>query len=206
MKMKQRLLLILLILVLIFAFAGCWSSVVDENNPYPGHSYSPYGLELESFEELAQAKKNADQKYDPVDLKNLDYYYIPIYAEKNYEPAGSLVFPTWVAIGYGLPEEGAFVLTFDRDLNGDESLANEIDPKNYGNGIAPQLLESVKGVYWEDLSLFQAPPHDVTQFHWVHEGHYILLSVSKALMDFIYENDPGALEGPLFELRKVVLE
>ena len=84
-----------------------------------------------------------------------------------------------------------------------ENLERTIDPKNYSNGIAPQLLEGYEIVYYIEINNSFG---SVTQFYWLHDGHYCFMKISQELLNEIQKNDPDALKGPLFQLQRVELE
>jgi len=202
--MKQKLFLICLALFLIVAIAGC------SNQPKTTSGLDGI-MAFSSYEEVVEAKRVANLKDDPYDLKGLDYYYVPAYAETRWQFNRGSLSNMRFETGYDSAEspwfEGkpsGFLFSMTR-TDGYELLEHMINPP-IPYASSPISLKEVEGVYYTDLSLFQSPPHDGTQFYWLHEGHLIFMRIDKALMDKIRANDPGALEGPLFELQKVELE
>ena len=201
--MKQRVFMVLLTCVLIFALSGC-GTAADENKPASGSLLGFEILSVRSHEELAQAKRNADLERDVNDLKNLNYYYIPAYAESRYELTGFLVTDGLVAPMYNSND---FSLTFYRRPYGNEYLAAAINPSNYANGNAPKPF-GVEDIYYKEVvNIYGDMVIDATtNFHFVHDGYYIFVRIDQKLMDEIREKDPDALKGPLFGLRKIELK
>jgi len=196
-------------LILVFALAGCTNQNVD----MPGLLLTEEGVLFYSYEQLAQAKvEDARSGEDSIyrqsdydcDLKSLDYYYVPIYAENRWGFSVGSLYAISMTVIYNSTEQeqgqNDFVLWISRG-DGKESFERRINPPiPYEGSPKPWRID---GVYYTE-PIYSASLS--TYFCWLHDGHYITLRISKALMDFIYENDPGALNGPLFELRQIVLE
>ena len=210
-KMNRYSFTIVLLVALIFVLAGC------AKTPQPYMSLYDNSLKFYSYEQLAQLKKEdakagEDSEYNEVNLKGLDYYYVSVYAENNWEFTSGSLYVASSNVFYDLtkPEgqhhRSVFTFWISRNESGKESLAKIIDPKSYRDGIAPELLEGTEGVYCEELYGENNADNPVAQFHWVYDGYYCFMKLSKALMDEIKKNDPEALKGPLFELQKVELK
>ena len=220
MKMKRQIFVILLAAAIAFSLAGCTGAANNteaKNNPpseLQGFITDDGMLFFKAYEEVAQKKaeyaKN-DYKDDIYDLKGLDYYYVPVYAEERLEFTMGRVTDINFSGSYNVtkpevpkPRDDFMISVSRENSRAKERLAKTIDPNNYGNGVAPQLL--IEGIYYEDLYEGSNAKNPVTQFFWLHEGNFVFMKLSKALMDEIREKDPEALKGPLFELRKVELK
>ena len=172
---------------------------------------SPSPLYLYSFEEVVEAKEEADPKKDTYGLTTLEYYYLPAYAERLRD-AGILAdgsinpYMQNVDVLYDSKEGGQygyfeFTLQFNRDSQYAEALlANRIRERE----LKP--FEGVEGIYYKDVY----NPRDggklsLTQFFWIHDGYCFVMQVYPDVMDEIKKNDPEALKGPLFELQKIEL-
>ena len=214
--MKRHLFVILLALVLVFALAGCEEpvniddpNIDDPNIDDPDWTSGSGGwgrLELDSLEELAQAKKEADQENAPLNLKGLDFYYISVYAEERLEFLSGKLYSTSIVFNYSLAEQKQNVFDFwmSRDKEaGEKLLAGTINPDNYLNGDAPKPLEGVEGVYYEKF-LYEG--EWMMQFHWLNDGYKCSLAILPDLLKEIEEKDPEALKGKLFELQKIELK
>ena len=210
-KMNRYLFPVILLVALFFVLAGC-SKV-----PQPYMSFYDNSLRFYSYEQLAQlkeedAKAGEDSEYSEVNLKGLDYYYVSVYAENNWEFTSGSLYVASSNVFYDLtkPEgqhhRSAVTFWISRNESGEESLAKMIDPKSYRDGIAPELLEGTGGVYCEELYGERNADNPVAQFHWVHDGYYCFMIIQKELMDEIKAKAPEALKGPLFELKKVELK
>ena len=217
MKMKRQIFVILLAAAIAFSLAGCTGAPEVEAGTDTLSEYQAFTTDgilfFKAYEEVAQKKaeyaKN-DYKDDIYDLKGLDYYYVPVYAEERLEfTAGDMSWANFSG-SYNItkPEKPKprddFMISVSRGDSGKESLAHIINPNSYSNGIAPQPL--IEGIYYEDLYEGSNAKNPVTQFFWEHDGYFVFMKLSKALMDEIREKDPEALKGPLFELKKVELK
>jgi len=217
--MKRCLLSVALLVSLAFLIAGCMNApgmgqasvAQDDSTTY----FIDYSLRYNSYEELAQAKAKAAEngyKDDVNDLEGLDFYYVPVYAEKNWEFTSGRLFEIRCSVDYNRTKtektngRNEFMISVTREGYGDSSLAHRTNPASYSNGVAPTLLEGAEGIYYEDLYGEMNAAYPVTQFHWEYDGYYCFMVISKVLMDEIKKNDPEALKGPLFELQKVELK
>jgi len=242
--MKQRLFLILLALVLVFALAACagsadvdepgdlnalnelgdpegkavYDSIKDDIIRTPVFLYAP-----KSHEQLAAfAKANYEElsiEYrrlsDLINLKSLNHYYVPVYAESHYFLNMIRVEEGGVIPVYSSDEQkqDTFLLAVSRSTEYAEyELSRTINPNNYSTGIAPQPVEGVEGVYYKEIDNTislggeVAVGSKVTQFYWVHDGYYCFMKISQSLLNEIREKDPEALKGKLFELQKIELK
>jgi len=219
--MKHCLKSIIPVLALVFSLAlllvGCGndsdmsqaSGAQDDSTTY----LIDYSLKFNSYEELAQAKAEAaengykDDLGDINNLEGLNYYYVPVYAEKNWEFTKGRVYDIRIAVEYNenKPENdnvrSEFVLSVSRLESGKERLARTIDPPiPYEGSPKPWTVE---GVYYTE-PIYSASLS--TYFYWVQDNNFCTLTISADLMKQIEEKDPEALKGPLFELQKVELK
>ena len=206
--MKQRIYGILFIIVFTFAIAGCAGSPdTDSPSPFTTEGWLIYN----SYEELSAARAEAaknNYKDDEYNLKGLDYYYAPAYAEERWEFTAGDLFSTSMTVTYDVtkPEEGKqycdFLLWMSRLPDGKEELELRINPRIPYEG-SPKLFEEVEGVYHTE-PVYSASGS--TYFYFICDNYYVMMRIAPELMDEINKNDPEALKGPLFELQKVELK
>ncbi|MCL2677448.1 MAG: hypothetical protein FWE85_00160 [Clostridiales bacterium] len=169
-------------------------------------------LFLNSFEELARAKeKNYFETYYPVYsskyyglyLENLNFYYIPVYAVSHYNLYGVTLSSGGIASSFSkstapwledVPWKDRFTLT-----------SYHAEPEYMVRRIkSGELKPWISGtIYYQEFNSFSGSR---TLFYWVQDGDTFSLNISTELLNEIKKNDPGALEGPLFELQRVDLE
>ena len=209
-KMKRSLWSIVLVAVLAFTLAGCG------NNADMGGQYSQYynsadnSLKFLSYEGLTLAKEEAaanGYKEDLNNLEGLEYYYVPAYAENNWEFTVGYLYVISNIVEYNKekPEDtyqlNEFLLWMSREENGEESLEYYINPPiPYEGSPKPWTVE---GIYYTE-PIYSGSFS--TYFYWVQDNCFCMLRISENLMDEIREKDPEALKGPLFELKKVELK
>ena len=218
-KMKQYILVICLVLALMFTLTACGDTLdmvqedtsrSDETMPMPGISHLP--LEFHSLDELVQAKKEANPENDPHGLSTLNYYYMPAYAEKWCE----LNNVTINYIGGNNYEQGTITLVYSLKETKNRDFMLQIFDRGWdGEILFPGIIEQsklkpfegVEGVYYKDVY----NPGDkgelsFTEFAWVYDGYCFMMEVYPKVMNQIKKDNPEALKGPLFELKKVELK
>lgn len=197
--MKKHVFMVVLSMVFAFALVGC------SNKPKPEK-----GLLYYSYEELAQAKAEAAKngfKNDVYALKKLKYYYVPVYAEVNWQFKSGDLYDISMTVNYnsaGLEQgQSDFMLWVSRGEGGKERFENRINPSiPYDN--SPKPFEDVEGVYYREGSGLDGSRG--TSFYWVYERHYCFMQIDQKLLDEIRTNNPEVLKGALFQLQKVELK
>lgn len=195
--MKQRIFLIFLTLALVLALTACTA------NEQPQNPFS-HDLIFTSLDEIIQAKKEVSPENDEFNLKGLDIYYIPVYAEEHCNLNGLILNSSLIFTPYSSKDGDRRYCQFTMYRphvaypDGKTSLASMIE----GFNLKPWTVE---GVYYEEYTNF--PEEGPTrQFYWLHDGEVFRLTIFAKWMDEIQEKDPDALKGSLFELRKVELK
>ena len=143
--MKHRLFSVLLILVLVFALTGCGNG----SNANPTYELMDNSLKFYSYEQLNQAREENSSKYYEVNLQGLDFYYIPVYAEKHWEFTVGSLFDISIFANFNKTKHketnrrNEYMLYIARPENPvptDNSLSSIINPDSYSLGAEPPKL------------------------------------------------------------------
>ena len=189
---------------------------VDMGQPDETFNYSlRMPLQINSLDEIVQAKKEVNLAKDPDELNSLEYYFLPAYAVSRWKFTAGSISAGAVNFKYDVvkPDRPKLSNDFALYVSRPEGpiaavarLERVINPKAYADDSAPKLLEGTDGIYYKECYGWLNDDFPVAEFYWVHEDHYYRMRISKDLMDEIHKNDPAALKGPLFELQKVELK
>ena len=211
--MKKRLPLIISLSVLVVVFASsavCWT-VYQARQDGMHITYRP--PQFRSHEELLQARAEAMAGgYDLNKLKDVEFYYLPSYAETcctlNYFTASGLGVAAasfYDLKGYEGPTFGPdFTLIAKRDpdqeFTAEYWLAYTIADRN----CKPWVVE---GVYYYDVNNSSVGEGltNFRSFYWIYDGHLFNMYLSARLVEYIEQNDPEAFQGRIFEVVKIYL-
>jgi len=132
----------------------------------------------------------------------LEHYHVPTYAAERYELMQIILNGYQIMHKFKIKSSSAAQWDFLLDINTDKSLA-EKDFYNMIENLNMAQYEISDGVYYEGL--YYAESRGQVTFAWMQDEYFFMLVISPQLWQQIQENDAEALNGSLFELKKVEL-